>query len=92
MRYRPPLPSSVGDASAAAGERLLFDNGMGGFTQDGREYVISLRGGERPPAPWTNVLANPDFGCLVTEAGGGLYMGRQQSDEPPHALEQRPRQ
>ncbi len=31
----------------------------------------ALRGGERPPAPWSNVLANPDFGCLVTEAGGG---------------------
>ncbi len=44
---------------------------MGGFTPDGREYVIRLRGGERPPAPWSNVLANPDFGCLVTEAGGG---------------------
>ena len=42
-----------------------------GSRPDGREYVISLRGGERPPAPWTNVLANPDFGCLVTEAGGG---------------------
>ena len=24
-----------------------------------------------PPAPWTNVLANPGFGCLVTEAGLG---------------------
>ena len=52
-------------------EHLLFDNGLGGFTPDGREYVIPLRGGERPPAPWSNVLANPDFGCLVTEAGGG---------------------
>ena len=56
--------------ASAASEPRLFDNGMGGFTPDGREYVISLRG-ERPPAPWTNVLANPDFGCLVTEAGGG---------------------
>ena len=70
--YRPPFPSAVGDASAAAGERLLFDNGLGGFTPDGREYVISLRPAERPPAPWANVLANPDFGCLVTEAGGGF--------------------
>ena len=24
-----------------------------------------------PPAPWTNVLGNPGFGCLVTEAGLG---------------------
>jgi cellobiose phosphorylase len=50
---------------------LLFDNGLGGFTPDGREYVIRLRGNERPPAPWSNVLANPQFGCLITEAGGG---------------------
>ena len=30
-----------------------------------------MRGAARPPAPWSNVLANPGFGCLVTEAGGG---------------------
>jgi cellobiose phosphorylase len=24
-----------------------------------------------PPAPWTNVIANPSFGCLTTEAGLG---------------------
>jgi cellobiose phosphorylase len=54
-----------------AGEELLFANGLGGFTPDGREYVLTLRGGERPPAPWSNVLANPGFGCLITEAGAG---------------------
>jgi len=63
--------SIVGNQRTAAGERLLFDNGLGGFTPDGREYVICLRGGERPPAPWSNVLANRDFGCVVTETGGG---------------------
>ena len=50
---------------------LLFDNGWGGFHPDGREYVIYLRPGEWPPAPWINVLANPDFGCLISEAGSG---------------------
>jgi cyclic beta-1,2-glucan synthetase len=69
--HRRPLASSMHSASATAGEQLLFDNGNGGFTRDGSEYVIALSGDERPPAPWTNVLANPDFGCLVTEAGGG---------------------
>jgi cyclic beta-1,2-glucan synthetase len=59
------------DASAVPRAPLLFDNGLGGFTADGREYVITLPAGERPPAPWINVLANPNFGCLVTEAGGG---------------------
>jgi cyclic beta-1,2-glucan synthetase len=50
---------------------LLFANGLGGFTEDGREYVIHLEPGEHTPAPWCNVLANDAFGCIVTEAGGG---------------------
>lgn len=51
---------------------LLYDNGIGGFSPDGREYVIHLGPGEATPAPWSNVLANDGFGCLVTEAGGGF--------------------
>jgi cellobiose phosphorylase len=31
----------------------------------------SQSGPALPPAPWTNVLANPQFGCLATEAGLG---------------------
>jgi cyclic beta-1,2-glucan synthetase len=48
---------------------LIFDNGVGGFTPDGREYVITLRGGETTPAPWVNVIANAQFGTLVSESG-----------------------
>src|SRR5690606_23645567 len=45
-------------------------NGIGGFSRDGSEYVIWLR--QRPtPAPWINILANPRFGCTVSEQGGG---------------------
>ena len=74
-----PAPLTVTPATAtdtariptAADERLLFANGLGGFTPDGREYVLTLRGRERPPAPWSNVLANPTLGCLITEAGAG---------------------
>jgi cyclic beta-1,2-glucan synthetase len=50
---------------------LLFDNGSGGFTLDGREYVISVPAGTSTPAPWCNVLANPEFGCLVSESSLG---------------------
>jgi cyclic beta-1,2-glucan synthetase len=50
---------------------LLFDNGYGGFTPDGCEYVIYLEPGQWTPAPWSNVIATPEFGCLVTEAGMG---------------------
>jgi cyclic beta-1,2-glucan synthetase len=51
---------------------LAFDNGLGGFAGDGREYVIHLAPGTHTPAPWCNVLANDEFGCIVTEAGGGF--------------------
>jgi len=48
---------------------LVFNNGYGGFTKDGREYVITLDPGQVTPAPWVNVLANPSFGTLVSESG-----------------------
>jgi cyclic beta-1,2-glucan synthetase len=48
---------------------LLAYNGFGGFTQDAREYVITSSAARMTPAPWVNVLANPDFGTLVSESG-----------------------
>jgi len=50
-------------------ERIFF-NGLGGFTPDGREYVISLKAGQTTPAPWANVLANAQIGTVVSENGG----------------------
>jgi len=56
---------------------LLFDNGTGGFTPDGREYVVT----GTPPAPWANVIANPAVGCLTTDAGlGTTWAGNSQSN------------
>ena len=49
---------------------LIFNNGLGGFTQDGREYVITLKSGQTTPAPWCNVIASPYIGTVVSEAGG----------------------
>jgi cellobiose phosphorylase len=48
---------------------LIFDNGFGGFTPDGREYVITTTHGHVTPAPWVNVLANPNFGSVISENG-----------------------
>jgi cyclic beta-1,2-glucan synthetase len=48
---------------------LIFHNGLGGFTRDGREYIITLSAGQVTPAPWVNVLANPFFGTVVSESG-----------------------
>jgi len=52
-----------------APDRVL-SNGVGGFSPDGREYVITLAEGETTPLPWSNVLANPGFGSVVSESGG----------------------
>jgi cyclic beta-1,2-glucan synthetase len=57
------------DVPPAMPRELIFDNGIGGFAADGREYVIAPAPGQRPPAPWVNVLANPRFGTVVSEAG-----------------------
>ncbi len=50
---------------------LVFFNGLGGFTRDGREYVIMTARGQETPAPWVNVLANPSFGTVISESGVG---------------------
>ena len=48
---------------------LIFFNGYGGFTPDGREYIITTSSKQMTPAPWVNVLANPNFGSVVSENG-----------------------
>ncbi len=48
---------------------LIFYNGLGGFTPDGREYVVTIAPDHVTPAPWVNVLANPLFGTIVSESG-----------------------
>ena len=48
---------------------LRFFNGLGGFTSDGREYVITTTDQQVTPAPWVNVLANPHFGTVISESG-----------------------
>ena len=75
----PPLPRNDAPADEApdAGQPdaepepppLLFENGLGGFTRDGREYVVVLKGLRETPLPWVNVLANQRFGSIVTSSG-----------------------
>jgi len=58
------------DAERAA-PALEFFNGLGGFSADGREYVVTLGDGHWTPAPWVNVIANPQFGFLASADGTG---------------------
>ncbi|MEO7767965.1 MAG: cyclic beta 1-2 glucan synthetase, partial [Ferruginibacter sp.] len=48
---------------------LLFFNGYGGFSKDGKEYVITTSPGKSTPAPWINTLANAGFGSIISESG-----------------------
>lgn len=50
---------------------LQFDNGVGGFSPDGREYLIFLKPGIATPAPWVNVIGYPQFGFIAHETGLG---------------------
>ena len=64
-------PASESAPPIARPTDLLFDNGLGGFTPDGREYVIYLAPNQWTPAPWVNVIATPEMGCVVSESGLG---------------------
>lgn len=65
---------SVRDAAQAQAAEtpprdLVLHNGLGGFTPDGREYVITTTREQATPAPWVNVLANAYFGCVISDSG-----------------------
>ena len=62
-------------ASEPAHHDLILANGIGGFTPDGREYVITSTREQLTPAPWVNVLANPDFGSVISESGQSYTWG-----------------
>jgi cellobiose phosphorylase len=63
--YRPEPPA----AAELPRHSLILFNGLGGFTPDGSEYVITTAHGQVTPAPWVNVLANPHFGTVISENG-----------------------
>jgi cyclic beta-1,2-glucan synthetase len=72
-----PLPAALVDEPFEGEEPqaevaippLVMDNGIGGFSNDGKEYVVVLEGDRETPLPWINVLANPLFGSIVTSSG-----------------------
>ncbi len=72
---RPSTHAACTLAPHHAAELLQFENSYGGFNTEGSEYVIRLPkqadgSVQRPPLPWSNVLANAhNAGCIVTESG-----------------------
>ncbi len=65
-----PNPAPARGTPSLAIPPLTFANGLGGVHAE-REYVIVLRDRQHTPLPWSNVLANPEGGALVTESGLG---------------------
>jgi cyclic beta-1,2-glucan synthetase len=60
---------------------LPYFNGLGGFTQDGREYAIYMTPTAITPTPWVNVMANQNFGAMVSESGLGFtWCGNSQTN------------
>ena len=59
-------------AAPVAVPPLVMENGLGGFAPDGREYVIVLDGERETPLPWSNVIANPGFGTIVSSSGSAF--------------------
>ncbi len=62
-----PFPSAKSEAG--------FANHFGGFSADGREYVINLDANQTTPAPWSNVIANAQFGTVISESGQAYTWG-----------------
>ena len=59
-----PLPRAAQPAQAPQAPDGHFDAASGAFS-------FELSPAHRPSRPWVNVLANPQFGCQVSELGGG---------------------
>jgi len=81
----PPIEISEGTSEEPSDPlpflELPYFNGLGGFTPDGREYATYLKPGDQTPLPWVNIMANPEFGSLVTEAGEGFaWYGNSQTN------------
>ncbi len=64
-------PSKAAESEPATGTGLSAFNGLGGFNEN-HEYEIRLTGDVLPPAPWVNVIGNPEAGFVVSESGTGM--------------------
>lgn len=72
LEFAPTRAPHPGRPLPAGRPTLAFDNGLGGFTAEGTEYVVTLGEGEQTPAPWVNVVAGRRCGFVVSEVGSGF--------------------
>lgn len=69
-----PYPNAVTEPY-----KIEYQLGFGGYNKDG--YVMDLSR-EDTPAPWSNIIADGEFGTLITESGGGYtYQGNSRENK-----------
>jgi cyclic beta-1,2-glucan synthetase len=68
---RPAVAPVVTEPALSTAITRQYPNGFGALTAHD-DYELGLRGDAVPPAPWSNVIANPHGGFLITERGGGF--------------------
>ena len=68
------------DSALPSGDDLAFWNGLGGFANEGRDYVVRLSGGTVTPQPWINVIANREFGFHTSSEGASFTWSRNSRD------------
>jgi cyclic beta-1,2-glucan synthetase len=52
-------------------DHTKFFNGLGGFLEEKREYVLNINYEKLliSPVPWVNIISNRDIGSIITESG-----------------------
>lgn len=60
---------------------LKFKNSFGGFSEKGDEYLINFSKSKPTPRPWSNVITNENFGCLVSESSLGMTWYQNSKDK-----------
>ncbi len=69
---------------------LVMENGLGGFTRDGREYVVVLEGDRETPAALGQRPREPALRDHRHHLRGRPHLVREQPREPAHPVRQRP--
>ena len=85
-RLRPPQPAATPVPIAAAAS---WRTASAASRRTAASTSIVLDGDRETPLPWSNVLANPEFGTMRQRVGRGVHLGREQPREPADAVRQR---
>jgi cyclic beta-1,2-glucan glucanotransferase len=80
-KWKPEVQSRPSAPPVPQPELECF-NGIGGFSDDGREYVVRVHhgNGSLPPAPWVNIVAHPTFGFAASDLGPGFTWSENSHD------------